>query len=279
MNSVAPVSVRSCNPQGVADRQRERDEARSDQLAQPRRDEVEQRLELQLTDERAADLVERLELLRPGRGRFVEAGVFDGHRGLGGEQRHQLLVLHGEVAAPLLLGEVEIAVGDVAKNDRHAEKGAHRRVPGRKAHGAWIVGESVEAQRPRVADQHAQDSTSVRRVADLRLELGAHAVGDEALEARAGGIDHSESRVARGGHSGGRFDDAPEHSVERQLRVDCDTRFDQRSQTLALTAHRHGPHGLRRRGLVREFHADCLRESRIRCAVPHRWRAGTPGLD
>ena len=58
-----------------------------------RRDEVEQRFELQLADERAADLVERLELLRPGRRRFVQAGVLDRHRGLCGEQRHQLLIL------------------------------------------------------------------------------------------------------------------------------------------------------------------------------------------
>ncbi len=80
----------------------------------------------------------------------------------------------------------------------------------------------MEAERPRVADQHAQDSPPMRRVADLQLELGAHAVGDEALEARAGGIDDSECRVVRVGHSGGSFDNALEHSVERQLRADRD---------------------------------------------------------
>ena len=99
-----------------------------DELAQPSRDEAEQRLELELAGERVADLVQRLELAQPAGRRLVEPRVLDRDRGLGGEQLRQLLVLLGERPAALLLGQVQVPVGDAAKQDRHAEEGLHRRV-------------------------------------------------------------------------------------------------------------------------------------------------------
>jgi hypothetical protein len=85
-----------------------------EQLAQPAGDQVEQPVELRLGRERIADLVERLELLRPARRGLVEPGILDRDRGLAREHRDELLVFGGEVLAALLLGEVEIPVRDPA---------------------------------------------------------------------------------------------------------------------------------------------------------------------
>jgi len=100
-------------------------------------------------------------------------------------------------------------------------------VPGGKADGARILGEIVKAQRPGVSDQQAQDPAPLRRVPDLQLDFVAHAVGDEPLEASAGGVDHPKCRVLRVGHMGRGLDDPFEDALERQLGADGDTGFDQ----------------------------------------------------
>ena len=78
-------------PPGV--RQRDQDDPRLDELLHAACHEPEERLELDLGGERAADLVECLELPQPaGRG-LVEASVLDRDRRLGGEELRELLVL------------------------------------------------------------------------------------------------------------------------------------------------------------------------------------------
>ena len=146
-------------------------------------------------DERVADLVQRLELARPARRRLVEARVLDRDRGLRGEQRDELLVLLGEVAAAVLLGQVEVPVGDAAQQDRHAEEGVHRRVvragsrpsAGRRARSCRRSGRASR-------DQHAEDAAPARQVADRRVRLGVDPVREEALERAAG---RGRSRRAR----------------------------------------------------------------------------------
>src|SRR5262249_60813664 len=96
----------------------DRDVPRVDQLAQAARNELEQSREVELADERIADLVQRLELPRPRRRRFVEARVLDGDRGLAREQRDDLFVLVGEVRAVVLLGQLQVPVRDAAERER-----------------------------------------------------------------------------------------------------------------------------------------------------------------
>ena len=103
------------------------------------------------------------ELARPAGRRLVEARVLDRHRSLAGEQRDELLVLVGEVLAALLLGEVEVAVGDAAQHDRHAEEAVHRWMSGREADRTRILGQVVQPQRLRLADQHAEDAATARQ--------------------------------------------------------------------------------------------------------------------
>ena len=153
---VSPASSARSPPATAANRSSsaplgssDRDEARVEQLAQPAGDEVEQPVEVGLGRERVADLVQRLELARPAGRRLVEARVLDRDRRLAREQLDELLVLLGEVLAAGLLGQVEVAVGDAAQMDRHAEEGAHRRVVRREADRARILGEVVEPQRRR----------------------------------------------------------------------------------------------------------------------------------
>ena len=89
--------------------------------------------------ERVPDLVQRLEPRRPARRRLVQARVLDRDRRLRGEQRHELLVLARELPPAGLLGQVEVAEGDAAQQDRHAEEGAHRRVMRREADRARVL--------------------------------------------------------------------------------------------------------------------------------------------
>ena len=63
----------------------------------------------------------------------------------------ELLVLVGEVLAALLLGQVEVAVGDAAQQDRHAEERAHRRMVRREPDRARVLarGRAGAAASPR----------------------------------------------------------------------------------------------------------------------------------
>ena len=69
----------------------------------------------------------------------------------------------------------------------------------READRARIVGEVVQAERLRFAEQHAEDAAALRQLADRRLHVRVDPVGDEALEPRPGWVDHAERRVARPG--------------------------------------------------------------------------------
>ena len=138
-DELAGVLAVGCrDPQLAAGREHDRHQLRTDQLAEAARDEIEQGRQFELADERVADLVQRLELARPGRRRLVEPGVLDRDGGLGSQQRYQLLVILGEVLAALLLGQVEVSVGDVAQQDRHSQERPHLGVV------RW------EADRPRI---------------------------------------------------------------------------------------------------------------------------------
>src|SRR5437870_3466316 len=133
------IAVGSGDSQLISGRKRDGYDAGSDQLTQPAHDQVEQRAELELADERSTDLVQGFELPRPGGGRFVEARVLDRDCGLGRKQRDELFVILCEVVAAIFLGEIEISVGHSAQQDRDAEKRVHRWVAGRKTHRTWVL--------------------------------------------------------------------------------------------------------------------------------------------
>ena len=215
-------------------RNRDQDEARLDELAQAGRHEVQEPGEIRLRDERVRDLVQRLELLQPARRRLVEPRVLDRDRGLGREQRRQLFVFVGERNASVLLGEVEVSVGDAAQEDRDAEERSHRRMVRGEADRARILRKVVEAQRLRVLDQRAEDPAATRKVADRGLRLRIDARDDELLERLAAGVDDAQRRIAGSGQLGGRLDDSLEDGVERQLGRERDTRVDDGSQTIHL---------------------------------------------
>ena len=106
-------------------------------------------------------LVQRLELA-PTSGSPTRRGARSRSRRPPGQPSSddRFLVLVGEVGAALLLGQVEVAVGDAAEHDRHAEERAHRRMAGREPDRARVRREVVQAQRRRVADQHAEDAAA-----------------------------------------------------------------------------------------------------------------------
>ena len=211
----------------AADRDRRDDELGVDQLGQPGGDQLEQGGELGLACHGVADLGQGLELREPARRRLVQARVLDRDRRLRGQQRDELLVLAREVLAAPLLGQVQVAVGDAAEQDRHAEERAHWGVVGRKADGARIGRQVVEPECVRVPNQHPEDPAAVRKVADAFLRLRVDARGQEALERAAGWIDHAERRVPRPRQLRRGVDDSLQEGIERELRRDRDPGVDQ----------------------------------------------------
>ena len=122
-----------------------------------------------------------LELTRPTRRRLVEPGVLDRDRCLRGEERDELLVVIGEVA-PFFLGQIEVPVRHAPQQHRDAEERVHRWMTRREPDRAGIFSEVCEPQRPRLADEDAEDPAPARKVADRRLRLFVDAGGDEALQ-------------------------------------------------------------------------------------------------
>jgi hypothetical protein len=98
---------------------------------------------------------------------------------------------------------------------------------GRKADRARILGDVREAQRLPLADQHAEDPTAAREVADRRARLLVDADGDELLEPSSRRIDDAERSVARPGQLRSRLDQLLEERLERQLGAECDTGLDE----------------------------------------------------
>ena len=100
------------DPQCFRHRERDRNDSSIDELAQPLDDQVQQLGQVELANERLADLLHRLELPGPaGRG-LVEARVLDRDGCLCREQRDELFVIVVELDALALLGQVEVAVGE-----------------------------------------------------------------------------------------------------------------------------------------------------------------------
>ena len=133
------VARRGLDPKCIRLRQHDYDQPRVDQLPQTLRDEVKQLRQIELAHERVPDLIERLKLARPRRRRLVQARVLDGDRRLRGEQGDELFILHAERVAALLLGQIEVPVGDAAQEDRHAEEAVHRGVVRREAHRTRVL--------------------------------------------------------------------------------------------------------------------------------------------
>ena len=98
----------------------------------------------------------------------MDLHLFDRDRRLGGEQRHDLLVVLRELTA-LLLREVEVPVHDVPHEDRDTEEAPHRRMPGRKADEMRVLCHVGKAERARLAEQDAENAVVTGQVADLGL--------------------------------------------------------------------------------------------------------------
>ena len=124
--------------------------------------------------------------------------------------------------------------------DRDAEEGTHRRVIGRKAHGARVLAEVVKPERRVLADEDSEDPPPARKVADRSVRVGINARGEEALELGTASVDHAERGVASGRELGSRLDQALQEGVERQLGRERDPGLDERPQ--ALFAQRLGVH-------------------------------------
>ncbi len=158
---------------------------------------------------------------------LVQPGVLDRHAGCGGEGVHHLLVLGGEGAAALLLGEVEVAEHLLADPDRHAQEGLHLRVVRREPGGARVGAEVGQPQRLGAVDERAEDAAAGGQFADRGGGVVGHADVDEVGQAGAAWGDHAECRVPGVDQFGGAGGDPVQGGVQVQPGADGDHRLQQ----------------------------------------------------
>ena len=146
-----------------------------------------------------------------------QPGVVDRDRRPLGEHDDRLDVVVVEVLGALLLGEVEVAPGLAANDDRRAEEAAHRRVPGREAVGARVLGDVVQPDRHRLVDQQPEDAAAARQVADRGVDRRLLAGGQELRQLAALVVEHAERGVARAAQLAGGLHHALQQDVEIEL--------------------------------------------------------------
>jgi hypothetical protein len=164
---VGAFAVGGRNAKPISGGECDGDEPGADELSQASSDQVEQRLELQLADERCPHLVERFELPRPCRRRLVEPRVLDRDCSLRRQQLYEVLVILVEIGAGFLLRQVQVAVGDAPEQDRNAQEGVHRRMAGWEAGGAGVLIDPGQPDRSRIVDQRPEQALALRQLADL----------------------------------------------------------------------------------------------------------------
>ena len=107
--------------------------------------------ELDLARERRPDLVQRLELLRPGRRRLVQARVLDRHRRLARQRPDELLVL---------LSERLLTPSRSGRDSRRRRPRSRIGTPRKPRIGGWLGG---KADRARVVADRLQAAAGARR--------------------------------------------------------------------------------------------------------------------
>jgi hypothetical protein len=153
-----------------------------DQHAHAKGHEIEEARHVPFLENIEGELVECLELLSPVDDRLVDPHTFDRDRRLGGQKRHDLLVLLSELTV-LLVGEVEVSVHDISDEDRDTEKASHRRMPRRETLEMRILCHVGKPQRVSVTEQDAQNAMVARQVSDPGARLVIDSRRDEALQA------------------------------------------------------------------------------------------------
>jgi len=203
--------------------QQDRGEVGFGDLAGAVRDQRQRLVVPDLAQQRGGDLGRGLQPALPPRGLLVEPGVLDDDPGGRGERDDDLLVVCGEPAAGLLLGQVEVPEHGVADADRHPEEGAHRRMVRREAERHLVVPQRVQPERLRGVDDDAEQTVPARQVPDPGPLLGAHAVGHErpqpAVRPRP---EHPQRAVPGVREPAGDPHDPLEDAVEVEVRRDAD---------------------------------------------------------
>ena len=171
-------------------------------------------------------------------------GVLDRHRGLGREQRVELLVLVGEVLAALLLGQVEVSVGDAAQRIGHAEEasssagGARGSRPsaGRRSGRRSRSGSASRISTPRMPRPRGRSPIAACVSSSIPVVRKRSSVWPRP-------VDHAERRVAGAGQLGCGLDDPLQQRIERQLGAERDPRVDEDAKPVgAAVAASSQPH-------------------------------------
>ena len=170
-------------------------------------------------------------LLLPAGG-VVEPGVLDRDTGRGAQRDQDSLVILGERAAALLLGQVQVAEDLIADADRDPEEGLHRRVPLGETRRIRAGRDVREAERAGITDEQPEQPAPFRPVVDLAdaglVQAHRHEFGQPLPFA-----DHAQGAVLRVHQPDGRLDDPLQRALQVQARADRDDRFQQAMHPVA----------------------------------------------
>jgi hypothetical protein len=100
---------------------------------------------------------------------------------LGGEKRHDLLVVLREATARLVR-QIEIPIHDVPHEDRDTEEAPHLRMPRREALEVRVLRYIANAEQAPLAQQDAKNAVVTGQVADPGSRLVIDSRRDEALQ-------------------------------------------------------------------------------------------------
>ena len=152
--------------------------------------------------------------------RPVTQGVGDGHCRLSGKQDQCVLVFGGELPAPFLLREIDVADRFAQMTDRRPQKGLHRRMVLGKAGRTGVAGNILESERPGDLIQVSQQTQPLGQGAHSPAFLGSHAGGDQAAYA-PGVVEGHQRAVAGAGQRTGAVNDFLQDVIDVQIRGDA----------------------------------------------------------
>jgi hypothetical protein len=154
---------------------------------------------------------------------LVQARVDQGDGGMRRYHAKQFLVVLGEPAGCVLVGEEDLAEDLVPVQDRHAEKVGHLRVRRRPPAELGMGTDVGQAYRMRILQQHTEQPVLAGQRADRPPLLVADPVGHE-LGERTVVVRYPERGVPGIEQPAGRRDDGLQHLPDRQARGDGEHR-------------------------------------------------------
>ena len=162
------------------------------------------------------DLAEGVQPPLAGPNFFVQRCIGDCDAGLSSKHHQGVLVFLTELVCGPLLGEVDVAENAAHGLDRCSQERSHRRVIGREPHRLRVIGDVIDAHRPRLVNQQPEHSPTARKIPD-RLSLPGRDPGRNEFGNRVSVADDAKGAIAGVGNLCRQVHDSLEHDRQRKF--------------------------------------------------------------